>query len=658
MAMARTMLLHAATHWPDVAADPTTWPLAVRHAVYIHNRIPSVKTGLSPMDLWSKTRFPMQKLLSLHVWGCPVYVLEKNLADGKSIGRWKAKSQRMVYMGYSDRHSSDVPLVLNPFTGSITPQWNVVIDDWFATVATSVDDLPDFNADEWSKTFGAHTYHFPEEPGEESDTDPHVKPAKRIKQEHPQMEEVLSYTPPAIATQDNSWINAPQLPKSNDATTNQSVIQEKQQVQPVSQTTGPMTVTQSKTPSNMQISTSNVQTAPIERPMLGPTTKSPTPLSSTQTVAAPTQAPLMPATTQFQPQPQRPDTFLPSRITNVQAVIPSNPWQTTPSSSAIAKPTQVIRNSTTTLPKPNERRSRSGRTIKAREIMNYDRLGGIAEAANEIAAYPVTDISRNHLSNLICAYHGSFGSLVSTNETYIGDDSWAHLANLDEVTPRHFANVFKAGSKKDPDTLSYDKAMSDIENLEGWRYAAAKEINQLEDKGCWKECQKSEAETKGQKVIPCTWVFRNKCSPYGDIIKKKARICVRGDLMTIDAESYAPVVSWSTIRFFLCLSMKLNWTTVSVDWANAFIQATLKEPMYMSTPRGFINKFGSYGCLRVTQSIYGSKFAPRNWYMHLRESLLKLGMQESPFDKCLLYRKNLMMVLYVDDAGIAAPNQT
>ena len=102
MALARTMILYAATHWPDVAADPTTWPLAVRHAVYIRNRIPSVQTRLSPMDLWSKTRFPMQKLLSLHVWGCPVYVLEKNLADGKSIGRWKAKSQQMVYMGYSD----------------------------------------------------------------------------------------------------------------------------------------------------------------------------------------------------------------------------------------------------------------------------------------------------------------------------------------------------------------------------------------------------------------------------------------------------------------------------------------------------------------------------------------------------------------------------
>ena len=30
MALARTMMLHAAIHWPDVA-DPTLWPMAVRY---------------------------------------------------------------------------------------------------------------------------------------------------------------------------------------------------------------------------------------------------------------------------------------------------------------------------------------------------------------------------------------------------------------------------------------------------------------------------------------------------------------------------------------------------------------------------------------------------------------------------------------------------
>ena len=62
--------------------------------------------------------------------------------------------------------------------------------------------------------------------------------------------------------------------------------------------------------------------------------------------------------------------------------------------------------------------------------------------------------------------------------------------------------------------------------------------------------------------------------------------------MKVDAESYAPVVAWSTIRLFLCLTVELNWITVSADWANAFIQATLKKPMYMATPRGFFNKYG------------------------------------------------------------------
>ena len=30
-------------------------------------------------------------------------------------------------------------------------------------------------------------------------------------------------------------------------------------------------------------------------------------------------------------------------------------------------------------------------------------------------------------------------------------------------------------------------------------------------------------------------------------------------------------------------------------------------------------------------------------------------MKESPHDQCLLYRPGLLMVLYVDDAGLAAP---
>ena len=127
--------------------------------------------------------------------------------------------------------------------------------------------------------------------------------------------------------------------------------------------------------------------------------------------------------------------------------------------------------------------------------------------------------------------------------------------------------------------------------------------------------------------------------------------------MLDDAATYAPVVMWSSIRTFLIMALHLKWITISVDWVNAFPQAVLDKPLFMHTPQGFKNKFGRDGCLKLTRSLYGSKFAPRNWYTYLRKALLKLGLRECPHDKCLFFRPGLLMILYVDDAGIAAPHR-
>ena len=44
------------------------------------------------------------------------------------------RSRRGVFVGFSKVHSSDVPLILNPRTGHISPQYHVVFDDTFSTV--------------------------------------------------------------------------------------------------------------------------------------------------------------------------------------------------------------------------------------------------------------------------------------------------------------------------------------------------------------------------------------------------------------------------------------------------------------------------------------------------------------------------------------------
>jgi hypothetical protein len=61
-------------------------------------------------------------------------------------------------MGNSPKHSSTVPLVLNPETGAIMAQFHVVFDDWFAAVAASESDLPNLQSKEWTRMFGNTTH--------------------------------------------------------------------------------------------------------------------------------------------------------------------------------------------------------------------------------------------------------------------------------------------------------------------------------------------------------------------------------------------------------------------------------------------------------------------------------------------------------------------
>ena len=71
----------------------------------------------------------------------------------------------MTFVGISDKHFAQCPMVLNPRTRAITTPYHVVFDDWFATVGSSMDDIPDFQSPEWQQLFGDSTYQFvPPEP--------------------------------------------------------------------------------------------------------------------------------------------------------------------------------------------------------------------------------------------------------------------------------------------------------------------------------------------------------------------------------------------------------------------------------------------------------------------------------------------------------------
>ena len=133
----RTMLLHTQLRWPE--HTPTElWPMAMQHATMLLNIIPNVNESLSPEEKFAKAFRSTNRLENAPVWGCPIYVLQPTLQDGKKLPKWQPRSCRGQFVGWSTLHASNVALVRNLNTGRISPQFHVVFDNWFETV--TVDD--------------------------------------------------------------------------------------------------------------------------------------------------------------------------------------------------------------------------------------------------------------------------------------------------------------------------------------------------------------------------------------------------------------------------------------------------------------------------------------------------------------------------------------
>ncbi|KAG7341235.1 reverse transcriptase RNA-dependent DNA polymerase [Nitzschia inconspicua] len=151
---ARAMLLHLALHWPE-QSRLDLWPFALEHAVYLWNHMPKKDSLLAPVQLFTGAVFDdYHHLQHSHVWGCPTYVLDPKLQDGKKIPKWDLRSRRGMFVGVSPSHSSTIGRILNLRTGRISPQYHVVYDDLFYTVPNAetggVENHMPFNSDSWS----------------------------------------------------------------------------------------------------------------------------------------------------------------------------------------------------------------------------------------------------------------------------------------------------------------------------------------------------------------------------------------------------------------------------------------------------------------------------------------------------------------------------
>ena len=89
---------------------------------------------MTPLEIFTGTKIDSSILRNEKVWGCPAYVLDAKLQDGKKLPKWEPQTRQGQYLGKSSAHASSVGLIRNLRTGYISPQFHVVYDNLFQTV--------------------------------------------------------------------------------------------------------------------------------------------------------------------------------------------------------------------------------------------------------------------------------------------------------------------------------------------------------------------------------------------------------------------------------------------------------------------------------------------------------------------------------------------
>nr|GEV18638.1 retrovirus-related Pol polyprotein from transposon TNT 1-94 [Tanacetum cinerariifolium] len=110
-----------------------------------------------------------------------------------------------------------------------------------------------------------------------------------------------------------------------------------------------------------------------------------------------------------------------------------------------------------------------------------------------------------------------------------------------------------------------------------------------------------------------------------DRLQNKARLVAKGYRQEegIDfEESFAPVARIEEIRIFIANAASRNMTVYQMDVKTPFLNGELKEEVYVSQPKGFVDPDHSTHVYRLKKALYGLKQAPRAWYDMLSRFLL------------------------------------
>ena len=219
--------------------------------------------------------------------------------------------------------------------------------------------------------------------------------------------------------------------------------------------------------------------------------------------------------------------------------------------------------------------------------------------------------------------------------------------------PLDFAFVGIMNSE--PNTL--DEALRDPQAKE-WQKALEYEINQLEKLGTWIV----EDLPKGHTATPCSEVLKIKRSPDGEIQSYRVRIVAGGHRQVQGVnytEMFSSAAKMPTVHAVLANAAELDWEIEHINVKSAYLNAPLKETVYMRPLRGVLKSGQEGKVLRLLKGLYGLKQAGRGWYQEMSRVLMgELGFKRSAADHlvffCQTKDEHIIIAIATDDMAVTS----
>ncbi|GJW40160.1 retrovirus-related pol polyprotein from transposon TNT 1-94 [Tanacetum coccineum] len=157
-----------------------------------------------------------------------------------------------------------------------------------------------------------------------------------------------------------------------------------------------------------------------------------------------------------------------------------------------------------------------------------------------------------------------------------------------------------------------------------WIESMQDELNQFERLQVWELVPRPE----GKNIIALNWLWKNKCDAENIVVRNKTRLVARGyrqEEITDFEESFTHVARLKAVRMFIAYAAYKNITIFQMDVKTAFLNGPLKEEVYVSQPKRFIDPELPDHIYRLKKALYGLKQAPRAWYDKLSSFLIEHG---------------------------------